>query len=181
MLEKIKRLRYEYSSSAKIGSLPVLAVSIGVGAKKAKGIVAIGNVSVGVISIGLIATGGFAIGLVSLGLVALGCIAAGFFAVAGTSIGVISIGGISIGIFALGGVAFGVASVGGLAIGGQTAFGGMAIAPVAMGIVTKAEAALSFIDINDALNAGREAFISLINEKYPNMWKPFVDWVTMLL
>lgn len=181
MLEKLKRLKYEYSSNAKVGKLPLVCISVGVGAKTAKGFFALGNISVGVFSIGLIAMGGFTLGLVSLGAIALGCIAAGLLATAGISVGAVSIGGIALGIFSLGGVAVGVAAVGGLAVGGKVAFGGLAIAPVAMGIVTKAEVALSFIDVGDALAVQKEQFELLIYEKFPQIWKPFVDWVTMLL
>ena len=181
MVEKLKKLKYEYSSKTKIGTLPLVCISIGIGAKTARGFLAIGNVSIGVISIGLVALGGFALGLVALGAIALGCVAAGLFSAAGISLGIIAIGGVAVGIFSLGGISVGVAAVGGVAIGGQVATGGLAIAPAAMGIVTKADVSLSLIDINELMSTQREQFSALIYEKFPNIWQPFVDWVTMLL
>lgn len=77
MVEKIRRLKFEYSSDARLGNLPLLCVSIGVGAKTAKGVIAVGNVSKGIISIGLVAMGGITLGLISLGLFVFGLIGAG--------------------------------------------------------------------------------------------------------
>lgn len=179
--EKIGRLKFEYDSRAHIGKLPLVSVSVGIGAKTAKGFLAIGNVSIGVFAIGLVAVGGFALGLVSLGIIALACAAAGFISCAGISVGIISVGGVAFGVFALGGFAAGVASVGGIALGAQTAFGGFAAAPVAMGIITNAEVSVSFIDIGHIISGQKAEFETLIREKYPDIWQPFVDWVTMLL
>lgn len=179
--EKIGKLKFDYSSKAHIGTLPLVSIRIGIGVKAAKGFLAIGNVSIGIFSIGLVSIGAFAVGLVALGGLVLACAAAGLFSVAGISLGVISVGGVALGVFTLGGFAVGVASVGGIAVGSQVAFGGFAVAPVAMGIITKAEAAVSFIDIGQVMSEQTTEFETLIREKFPDIWQPFVDWVTMLL
>ena len=179
--EKIKKLKFEYVSKAHIGKLPLVNVRIGIGVGSAKGFLAVGNVSVGIISVGLVSVGVISIGLVALGAFALACAAAGILSIAGISVGFAAIGGIAVGVFSLGGFAAGVASVGGVALGTKAAFGGFAAAPVAMGIITNADVSVSFIDIGQAVSAQREQFETLIYEKFPDIWKPIVDWVTMLI
>ena len=88
---------YEYKSERKLFGIPLLHVNIGGRYlnKVAKGIIAIGDISIGFISIG-----GVSFGLISIG---------------GISIGVFVLGGVAIGGFALGGVAIGLYSLGGIA------------------------------------------------------------------
>jgi hypothetical protein len=99
-----------YRSSAAIGDLPLIAVSIGADPDRgemrghARGVIAIGDIATGVVALG-----GLARGLVALG---------------GLALGGISIGGLSLGVLAaaggvaIGSVAFGGAAVGGVAVGG---------------------------------------------------------------
>lgn len=112
---------YEYRSSASIGGWPLVHVCAGVDPltmrpRIAKGIVAVGNISVGAVAIGGVALGLVAVGGGSLGLLfALGGAAIGLgLAIGGVAVGSVAIGGAAIGfIYAVGGGAFAPAIVDG--------------------------------------------------------------------
>ncbi len=116
---------YEYKSKASILGVPLVHVKISRYGKPsvAKGIIAIGTVSVGVVSIGaiplgIICLGGLPIGLIALGgvsiglLLAIGGIAIGAAAIGGITVGLLAIGGISVGNIAIGGYAHGIVAIG---------------------------------------------------------------------
>ncbi len=112
------RFHYEYKSKKELFGMPLIHINVGPGLKKARGIVAIGNVSFGLLSIGG----------VSLGLISLGGLGLGLLSLAGLSIALLcGIGGIALAPVAIGGVAIGIFSIGGLAIG-KYAIGGCAFA-----------------------------------------------------
>ena len=125
---------YEYKSKRTLFGLPLVHINMGFGLRVARGIIAIGNISVGVLSIG-----GVALGVVSFGGLALGLllVLAGFgvggIAFGGLAVGVLAAGGIAFGWFAWGGISYGVYSVGGVAIASKVAMGGVASAPLAIG------------------------------------------------
>jgi len=122
---------YEYKSKKGLFGLPLMHISMGAGAKKAKGIVAIGNSATGFISIGLISIGLISFGLLSLGIISFGVLAVGLLlAVGSATIGTFSIGALAVGVFTLGGIAIGVYSIGGLAFASQLAAGGTLYAPI---------------------------------------------------
>ena len=106
---------YEYRSKCTLLGLPLVHIHLGYGLRRARGIIAIGNVATG-----LVAIGGFSAGLLSVG---------------GLGIGLLSLGGITVGAAAAGGLAFGLlAALGGCAFSLGGAFGGCAISRfVAMG------------------------------------------------
>ena len=58
---------FEYKSKRIVFGQPLVHIHIGYGLKKAKGIIAIGNIATGVISIGFLAKGIISLGLLSLG------------------------------------------------------------------------------------------------------------------
>jgi len=123
---------YEYKSSASIGGWPLVHVCAGVDPltmrpRIAKGIVAIGNISVGAVAVG-----GVALGLVSAGGGSLGLL----FALGGAAVGL----GLSIG-----GVAVGSVAIGGAAIGFMYAIGGGAVGPAIVDGARCDEAAREFI------------------------------------
>jgi hypothetical protein len=112
---------FEYRSKTELFGLPLVHIVSGPSIdpttgrlRVAKGIIAIGGISVGVISVG-----GFSVGLLSFGGCAIGGIALGGLAVGlgaaagGLAIGTIAIGGCAIGWTALGGAAFGPHAFGG--------------------------------------------------------------------
>jgi len=93
----------EFVSRRKLFGLPLIHVNVGgrYQNKVAKGIIAVGDVSIGVISFGGVALGGLSFGGVSIGLIALG----------GVAVGGVALGGVAVGGIALGGVAVGIAKV----------------------------------------------------------------------
>lgn len=116
---------YEYKSKTSILGMPLVHVKLSRYGKPsvAKGIIAIGTVSVGVISIGavplgIICLGGFPIGLIAIGgisiglLLAIGGIAIGAAAIGGVAVGLLAIGGITAGNIAIGGYAHGIVAIG---------------------------------------------------------------------
>lgn len=129
---------YEYKSKRTLFGLPLVHINMGFGFRVARGIIAIGNISIGVLSIG-----GLALGLISIGGLALGLLlvlagaGVGAVALGGLAIGVLASGGMALGWFAFGGIACGVYSVGGLAFASKIAVGGVASAPLAIGSEVK--------------------------------------------
>jgi hypothetical protein len=110
---------FDYKSSITVGGWPLVHVCAGVDPdtmrpRIAKGVIAIGNISIGVVAIGGLACGLITVGGASLGLL---------LAVGGAAFGA----GLSIG-----GLAVGSIAIGGAAIGFQYAVGGVAIAPAAL-------------------------------------------------
>ena len=83
---------YEYKSKTKICGIPLVHINLGYGLRKAKGIIAVGNVAKGIVAIG------------------------------GAALGIISIGGASVGLLSLGGAALGLLSLGAAAVGGAAEF-----------------------------------------------------------
>lgn len=135
---------FEYVSKARIGKLPLVHINIGLGAYRAKGVIAIGNAATGIISIGLLSVGLLSLGLISLGLFAFGAFAFGLLMGAGAvATGLMAFGGVAIGIMCFGGVAIGYIGVGGCAVG-QYAVGGYARGFVAVG-VTGADGTNTFL------------------------------------
>ncbi len=132
-IEHEEKYHYEYISKTKLFGLPVLHVNLGLGAYRAKGIIAIGNIATGVISWGVLSLGFLALGFLSIGILAFGGLALGLAVGAGgVATGVLAFGGVAIGIMTFGGVSIGYIAVGGLAIG-QYAMGGVAQGFIAVG------------------------------------------------
>ena len=129
---------YEYKSKRTLFGLPLVHINFGIGPRVARGIIAIGNISIGVLSVG-----GLALGLLSFGGLALGLllvlagVGVGAIAFGGLAIGVLATGGFALGWFAWGGITYGVYSVGGLAFASKIAVGGVASAPLAIGSEVK--------------------------------------------
>ncbi len=95
---------YEYRSKAHIGRVPLVHVRFDTGGfGVARGIIAIGNVSVGIVSVGGISLGIISLGGLSAGLLlALGGIALGGLAFGGVAVGVIAAGAVSIAVYGWG-------------------------------------------------------------------------------
>ena len=131
---------YEYKSKQTLWGVPVVHINLGGrGGKfrKAKGIVAIGDLAAGIVAIGGLSIGVVAIGGLSLGIAALGGMAVAIAALGGMSIGYMAIGGVALGYMAIGGVAAGVNAIGGAAIAKDIALGGAATGTIAIGDNTK--------------------------------------------
>ena len=125
---------YEYKSKRTLFGLPLVHINMGFGLRVARGIIAVGNISIGVLSVGGLALGLFSFGGLALGLLlVLAGVGVGTVALGGLAVGVLAVGGFALGWFAWGGIACGVYSVGGVAIASKVAIGGVTSAPLAIG------------------------------------------------
>jgi hypothetical protein len=104
----------EFKSKMKIGSCPLVHISVGICPETgkriwAKGIVAIGRKAIGVFAIGQLSIGIIAIGQLSIALgFALAQLSiAGFFSMGQAAIGIVAIGQFAYGYYALGQLAYG--------------------------------------------------------------------------
>jgi hypothetical protein len=104
----------EFKSHLKIGTLPLVHITLGVNPETgkrlwAKGLIAVGRKAAGIIAIGQLAIGVISIGQLSIGLlIAMGQLSiAGLFAAGQVGIGFIAIGQLAIGFYALGQAGFG--------------------------------------------------------------------------
>jgi transcriptional regulator with XRE-family HTH domain len=148
---------YEYKSEKKVFGIPLVHIKISRNSNAvARGIIAIGNVSIGLLSIG-----GIALGLISIGGIALGLL----LALAGVALGGISFAGVSFGMVAFGGVSIGVYAAGGVAVASKIAAGAVASGNIAFGQV---------VDGAHTLHTGevtREQMKMVILDQYPNINK----------
>ncbi len=176
--ESLKR-HYEYKSKRTIFNLPLVHINIGRGMYVAKGILAIGNVSIGLISIGLIALGGLCLGALALGLICAAGAALGLIlSVGGLAVGTVAMGGLALGIFAVGGLAVGMFAMGGAAIASHVAVGGYASGHIAIGEVAKG--VQTIVTQPDHFNEVTTNQVrTLINQEYPGLWGPVVDCLTI--
>jgi len=157
------RLEYEYKSKRTLLGLPLIHINIGKGFKKAKGIVAIGNISYGIVSVGIISLGVLSFGCMAIGIISLAAISIALLLAIGViSIGTFSIGAISIGIFSMGALSIGKYSIGAAAIASDIAIGDYARANIAIG--NKAQGANVL-----PLDTPIEDIKMLIKKEYPNI------------
>jgi transcriptional regulator with XRE-family HTH domain len=174
------RFHYEYKSKKTIGNVPLVHVNIGLGVYVAKGILAIGNISIGCISLGLVALGGICVGALAVGVISLAAFALGLlFAAGGISIGTIAVGGVAIGIFAIGGLCIGMFSLGGCSIASHIAIGGYANGHIAIGDTVKGAKTLE-MENHSLSSIKAEQVRALINQEYPYLWKPITDFITSI-
>lgn len=155
---------YEYVSKVKINNLPLVHVNVGMGLYKAKGIIAIGNISFGLISVGLVSLGLISFGLLAIGLISLACFTFGLL---------MSMGAISAGLFSLGAISIGYVSLGAIAIG-RYSIGALAIASD-IGLGAKAYGKVSFGSIEGEFIFTKIEIENLIKEKLPNTSKCIVN------
>lgn len=162
-----KSKEFEYKSRLTIAGIPLVHVNFGYGRKVAKGIIALGNISIGVISIG-----GFAMGLLSLGGLTFGGLVFG-----GLALGIFAFGGVAVGYLAVGGLAIGIYACGGMAIANQIAVGGKAIGHIAIGASASGDYCLQGVNIS-----GQEInhFFQSIPEKLPEWIKSFFMNTTII-
>lgn len=160
----MKRI-YEYKSKITLLGVPLVHIKLNRYGKPcvAKGIIAIGTISIGVISIGAIPFGLISFGAVSLGLFAFGGIALGLL---------MAIGGLAIGGLAIGGMAVGMGAIGGFAVG-EIAVGGYAKGTVAVGAKAIGEYTLTTKHIGPE---NIDEIEKLIRTAFPKL----PDWVVNL-
>ena len=174
---------FEYKSERQMFGMPLVHINVGLGLRKAKGILAIGNIATGFLSIGLIAKGLLSIGLLSIGVVAFGLLSlALLLAVGNISIGTFSLGAVAFGVFTLGAVSIGVYSVGAVAVASRVAIGDHAYAHIAIGRVVSG--VVEFIDTSPSLDlrtiSGYEVRQAILQE-FPNTSNWIIRWLTSFL
>ena len=171
---------FEYKSERKMFGLPLVHINIGWGAKKAKGVLAIGNIATGILSIGLLSKGILAIGLLSLGVIGIGALSiALLLSIGSIAIGTFAIGALAIGVFALGALAIGMFTTGALSLGTHIAIGYNAHGHIAIGRIVSG--VREFVDtspgnLNLSAISGSEVR-EAIYEEFPGMWR----WITNLM
>lgn len=171
---------YEYKSKTTVCGVPLIHVHFGgLGPRLARGIIAIGNISVGVVSIGGVAVGVFSLGGVALGLLfALGGLGVGALALGGFALGIISIGGFAAGYLTFGGISAGVYSAGGLAIGSKVAIGGMVYGGVLeIGDQVSGKGAAFFTPLSPG---DREAAVQTIYAVAPRWVAAFLEFIVRM-
>ncbi|SFG71681.1 helix-turn-helix domain-containing protein [Sporolactobacillus nakayamae] len=172
------RRQYEYKSKRTLFGLPLVHINFNFdGISVAKGILAIGNISIGFLSLGGLAIGGLCFGGVSLGIIGFGGAVLGLLAAAGgLAIGSLAIGGLAIGLATLGGLSIGMFSIGGAAIASHVAIGDYANGHIAIGHTARGlEMIVTHANFNDI---SAKQVRMLIHKEYPHMWKPIIDFLT---
>ncbi|OHB59414.1 MAG: hypothetical protein A2173_11850 [Planctomycetes bacterium RBG_13_44_8b] len=107
----------EFKSHLKIGSLPLIHITVGINPQTGKRLSARGIIAIGRKAVGIIAIGQFALGVISIGQVSFGAIAIGQLAIALT----FALGQLSIApLLAIGQFAVGFAAIGQFAAGRYT-------------------------------------------------------------
>ena len=106
---RAREIGFEYKSKRMFNGVPMIHINLGgIVPRRAKGIIAIGDIAVGVIAMGGVSAGVVSVGGVSAGLVSLGGLATGL---------IVALGGVAVAPIALGGLAIGVIACGGAALG----------------------------------------------------------------
>lgn len=163
-------MKYEYKSRRTVFGLPLVHINVGRGFKKAKGIIAVGNISKGIISVGFISLGIFSFGLLSIGLISLALFSIGLLAIGTISAGIFSMGAISIGVFSIGALAIGKYAAGAAAIASNIAIGDYANGHIAIGNRVEGINTLP-------LDSSVEEVKNLIKQVYPNL----KDWAINII
>ncbi|MCL2079910.1 MAG: helix-turn-helix domain-containing protein [Oscillospiraceae bacterium] len=177
------RGNFEYKSERTLFGLPLVHINIGWGPKKAKGIIAIGNISSGVISIGIASIGVISIGVAGAGIIGIGALSLGLLlAIGAISIGTFSIGAVAMGIFTLGAVSIGMFSYGAASLASHVAIGDWTWGHIAIGRIVNG---VKTIEVERAANHGgvfaevsREQMRILLDSEFPQMWQWIKDFIT---
>lgn len=151
---------WEWESRTKVFGLPLVSVCFCShrSHKKAKGIIAIGNIAVGVVSLGMLSVGAVSLGVMSVGILAVGALAFGAAALGPAAIGLLAFGPAAVGLWYAGGVA---------ALGGKIAVGVAAVGETAVGYDAAGKHVLLW---GDGLTRPEvEAFLL---EHNPHLWSP---------
>ena len=156
-------VEYEYKSKKSIFGVPLVHVNLGRGFKKAKGIIAVGNISCGIISSGFVSLGVLSCGFLSIGGISLGLISIAILLAIGVfSLGSFSIGAISVGVFSFGAVSIGKYAFGACAIASDIAIGDYARANVAIGNTVEG---INNLPLDTPLKEVKD----LLKKEYPNL------------
>lgn len=159
---------YSYTSKRKIWGIPLVSIRFTKHMGKdcaAKGIIAIGSLSVGVVSIG-----GVSVGLISLGGVSVGAAALG-----GVALGLVSFGAVAVGLVSFGLVSLGIYALGITAVGKELAAGLVATGKNAIGAEVKG---VNCLQTYPGITG--DVIKQFLQEHCPGLWKPVVDMVGLI-
>ena len=146
------RLDYEYKSKTKIKGIPLVHINLGFGIRRAKGIIAIGNIAQGLFAIAL------------------------FLAFGGLALAPVAIGGLAIGIISIGGLAIGMYSFGGAALASNIGVGGYASGHIAVGEQTSGD-----IIFNTAQELSKENIVNVVLQEFPKIPKFLLSLIKMTI
>ena len=173
---------FEYKSKTTLFGLPLVHINLGwmrwgMGIRRAKGILAVGNVATGVLAFGAVSAGILSIGPISAGLLfSLGAVAASL----GVSLGALAVGTLAFGAVALGALyGVGAVAVGNVAAG-SVAFGHTA----AIGTVAKAPLSITLRNSGPLLNgaaATAEQIRTALQNAAPRMPDILIDLLSSFL
>lgn len=172
-----RRWHYEYKSKKTVGTLPLVHVNIGIGAYRAKGVIAIGNLAAGFLSVGILSAGILSVGVLTLGILALGVFCLGILAAGSVAVGMIAVGAVAIGLFAMGAVSIGEFSFGAFAVGNYLAVGDRAIGNVALGMhFADGRLYESASGIANRYSFDLAAVETALDESVPAIFKWLAEW-----
>ena len=160
----------EYKSARTLRGLPLVHINLGPGKRRARGVLAIGNVATGLVSVGFVARGGLSLGILSLGVLSIGPLAVGLLAVGALALGVASVGAVAIGLFA----------VGGCAVASHVAIGDVARGHVAVGRDVRGAFTLADPAFSSRRTLTAEQVHRLIRSAYPQLWVWLVGILTAM-
>lgn len=169
---------YEYKSRTTVLGLPLVHIHVGRGLRVAKGIIAIGNLSIGVLSLGIIALGGISFGAIGAGLITFAALALGLLlAAGGVAVGAVAFGGMAVGMIAVGGLAIGLFSIGGSAISSHMAIGGYASGKIAIGDIVKGAYPFAVEDLHMNSGIPVEEVKNMIRQEFQGLWQRIALWI----
>lgn len=171
-----RAFHYEYKSKRTLFGLPLVHINVGVGIRKARGIIAVGTLASGIVALGALSCGVISLGALSLGLISLGAAAVGIFAVGGFAAGAAAIGGISVGLLAVGGVALGKYALGGFAAATDIAMGGAARGHIAVG--DSAGGTFVWENLMQLTQGDYAEIRAAILQEFPGIWRVILDIFT---
>lgn len=173
---------YEYKSNRTLFGLPLVHINIGRGVRRAKGIIAIGNIATGFVSLGMASIGLISFGIASLGLISVGCLTLGILlSIGAISVGTISIGAFAIGIFTIGALSIGMFSIGACSVASHIAIGDFARGHIAIGRNASGTKIIEIVEKNRLfIDVSREQVKNLITTEFPNMWNFIVELISGL-
>lgn len=169
----LTKWHYEYKSQRTLFGLPLVHINFGIGFYKAKGILAVGNLSCGLLSIGILSVGLLSIGTLALGVLALGAFALALLSIGAIALGFMALGAIAVGIVAVGAIGVGYVSFGALGVGYWFSAGDHAYAQIALGS-THAEG--KFVAMLRS-TADPAALTAAVHTYVPAFFRPFCEWV----
>lgn len=164
---------YEYKSKRALCGLPLVHINVGGRGRRAKGIIAIGDVATGVVAVGLAAAGAVSIGVASAGLLGLGVVSVGaLLSVGSLAFGTVAIGAIAVGVFTFGALSLGMFSVGAVSVASHIAVGDYASGHIAIGETVNGIKTIKLASSSQIFSEVSASEVrALISSEFTGIWK----------